>query len=364
MTTQTRSKAIATPRVRVDRAEARRWGRSALILGGLSVALAVVALLALMVGPEYVSPASVLGMALQGLPVHPARAWSDTDVAIITQLRLPRMWTAAMVGAALAATGTAFQALFRNPLADPGIIGTSAGASVGAIVAFVLPVQGAFLGFGLVPLAAFVGALAATLFVYALARVGGRLPSTTLLLAGFAVSSILDAAAALVETLSDQLRQMYTWLLGSVAYNTGEQLVVAAPLLILGVLGLLALSGDLNVLTLGDEQAHYLGLRVTQRRVLILMLGALLTSVAVALGGLIALVGLLVPHIARLLVGANHRLLLPASLLIGAIFLLVVDMAARMLLQPQELPVGIITALIGAPWFLVLLRRKRGEYTF
>jgi len=358
------SKAVAAPRVRAGRVGARRWGRSALVLGGLSVALAVVALLAVLVGPEYVSPANVIGMALQWLPAHPARRWSELDLTIITQVRLPRVFTAIMVGGALAAAGTAFQALFRNPLADPGIVGTSAGASMGAVLALALPVQIVWLGYSLVSLAAFAGAFGTMLLVYALARVGGRLPSTTLLLAGFAVSAAFNALSALIETLSDRLREMYVWLLGDLANNSGVPLLLAAPLILIGVVGLLALAGDLNVLLLGDEQAHYLGLRVTQRRLLILVFGSLLTSVAVALGGLIAFVGLLVPHITRLLFGANHRLLLPASLLLGAIFLLVVDMAARMLLQPQELPVGVITALIGAPWFLVLLRRKRGEYTF
>ncbi len=356
--------AFAAARARSCHAGVRHWGKPALVLGGLSTALIGVVLLSVLIGEQPIAPASVVGMALQSFPLHPVRTWSDQDLVIITQVRLPRIITAIVVGSALATTGVAFQALFRNPLADPGIVGTSAGASVGVSVAFILPVQGAFLGFGLVPLAAFIGALAATVVVYLLALVGGRLPSTTLLLAGFAISSVLDAVSALLETLSDQLRQMYSWLLGSVALNTGEQLTVATPLLAVGVLGLLALSRDLNILTLGDEQAHYLGVRVTQRRLLILMLGALLTSVAVALGGLIALVGLLVPHITRLLIGADHRLLLPASLLTGGIFLVIVDMVARMIIQPQELPVGLITALIGGPWFIMLLRRKKGEYTF
>lgn len=358
------SETIAAPRARVRRAGARRWGRPALVLAGLSAALAVVSVLAVLVGEEPIAPADVLGMALQWLPIHPARTWSDLDLTIVTQVRLPRVFTAILVGGALATAGTAFQALFRNPLADPGIVGTSAGASMGAIIALMLPVQAVWLGYSFVSLAAFAGAFGTMLLVYALARVGGRLPSTTLLLAGFAVSAIFNALSALIETLGDRLREMYIWLLGDLGNASGEPLYIAAPLVLLGVAGLLALAGDLNVLLLGDEQAHYLGLRVTQRRLLILVLGSLLTSVAVALGGLIAFVGLLVPHIARLLFGANHRLLLPASLLLGSIFLLVVDVAARMLLQPQELPVGVVTALVGAPWFLALLRRKRGEYTF
>jgi iron complex transport system permease protein len=358
------SRAVAAPRTAAAGTRLRRLGRPALVLGGLGLALLATAILAIGLGEEYVPPREVLGIALQWLPVHPARTWSDVDLTIITLVRLPRILTAMLVGGSLAVAGAAFQALFRNPLADPGIVGTSAGASMGAVLALTLPVQVVWLGFSFVSVAAFACALGTMLLVYGLARVGGRLPSTTLLLAGFAVSATFNAIAALIEALSDRLREMYTWLLGSLANATIDQLAVACPLLALGTGGLILLSRDLNVLLLGDEQAHYLGLHVTQRRLLILALGSLLTGVAVALSGLIAFVGLLVPHIARLLFGANHRLLLPASLLLGAIFLLLVDTVARLVLAPQELPIGLITALIGAPWFLVLLRRKKGEYLF
>jgi iron complex transport system permease protein len=202
------------------------------------------------------------------------------------------------------------------------------------------------------------------LVVYSLARVGSKLPSTTLLLAGFAVTAGLNAAAAMIEMLSDRLREMYTWLLGNLDLTTGTQLVGAIPVLAVGLVGLLVLAGDLNVLLLGDEQSTYLGLNVAQRRLAILVLGSLLTSMAVALGGMIAFVGLLVPHIARLLFGANHKLLLPASALLGAILMVVVNTVAHLVLAPQVLPIGLITALLGAPWFIFLLRRKKGEYTF
>lgn len=178
------------------------------------------------------------------------------------------------------------------------------------------------------------------------------------------MTAALNAAAAMIEMLSDRLREMYTWLLGNLDLTTGTQLLTAMPVLAIGALGLLVLAGDLNVMLLGDEQSLYLGLNVTQRRLLILVFGSLLTSSAVALGGLIAFVGLLVPHIARLLFGANHRMLLPASALLGAILLVIVDTIAHLALAPQVLPVGLITALLGAPWFLILLRRKKGEYTF
>lgn len=342
----------------------RGLSRPALVLGGLTLLLVVVVLVVLNLGEVPIAPTTVLGMALQWLPVHPARTWSDLDVVIITQVRAPRIVTGIMVGGALAVAGAAFQALFRNPLADPGIVGTEAGASLGAIIALALPFQATWFGFSFVSVAAFAGALAAMLLVYALARVGGRLPSTNLLLAGFAVSATISAGTAAIEIFSDRVRDMYVWLLGSLENNTGEPLLVSLPLIAVGVVGLWVLAGDLNVMLLGDEQAQYLGLNVTQRRLLILALGSLLTSVAVALGGLIAFVGLLIPHATRLLFGPNHRLLIPASMLMGAIFLLVVDSVAHFALPSQELPVGLITALLGGPWFLILLRRKRGEYAF
>ena len=346
--------------------EHTRWrpGRTFAVLGGLSLVLAIVSVMAIGLGEEYISPRSVLGMALQWLPVHPARTWSDVDQTIITLYRLPQVLTAIMVGSALAVAGAAFQALFRNPLADPGIVGTSAGASLGAIIALALPIQVEWFGYSIVSLAAFAGAMGTMMLVYSLAQVGGRLPSTSLLLAGFAVSAGLNAAAALVEMLSDQLRQMYVWLLGNLDFTTGTQLLAATPIFLVGMAGLFLLAGDLNVLLLGDEQSTYLGLNVTQRRVAVLILGSLLTSMAVALGGMIAFVGLLVPHITRLLFGTNHRLLLPASALMGATLMVVVNTVAHLVLEPQVLPVGLITALLGVPWFLVLLRRKKGNYVF
>lgn len=347
-----------------SRSQSAAAASPALVLGGLGVLLLIAVVAALAVGEEYIAPSAIVGMALQWLPLHPAANWSDVDLTIITAIRLPRIVTSLLVGGSLGLAGAAFQGLFRNPLADPGIVGTSAGASLGAIVAFVLPVTDVWLGFSLVSLMAFAGALGGMLLVYMLARVGGRLPATTLLLAGFAVSAILNAASALIMVLNDRLREMYYWLLGSMADSTMQHLAIAAPVAAIAMVCLLALAGDLNVLLLGDEQSTYLGLDVSSRRLLILVLGSLLTGVAVALAGLVAFVGLLVPHLARLLFGANHRLLLPASTLLGALFLLLADTLARMVIAPQELPVGLVTAFVGAPWLLFLLRRARGTYTF
>ena len=357
------SRAATRSSVRVE-AVCPRTGHAFAVLGGLSLVLVFVSVVAIGLGEVYISPGSVLGMALQWFPVHPARTWSDVDQTIITEIRLPEVLTAIMVGSALSVAGAAFQALFRNPLADPGIVGTSAGASLGAIIALSLPIQIEWLGYSVVSLAAFAGAMGTMLLVYSLARFGGKLPSTSLLLAGFAVSAGLSAAAAMVETLSNELRQMYVWLLGSLDFTTSSQLLAAMPIFFVGLAGLFILSGDLNVMLLGDEHSAYLGLNVAQRRLAILVLGSLLTSIAVALGGTIAFVGLLVPHVTRMLFGTNHRLLLPASALMGASLMVVVNTIAHLILAPQVLPVGLITALLGAPWFLLMLRRKKGTYVF
>jgi len=358
------TRAAVSQTVTATRVRHLRRSRPYLVLGVLSLVLLVVSVAAIGLGEVYISPSAVLGMALQWLPVHPARTWSDVDQVIIVLYRLPRVITAVLVGASLSMAGAAFQALFRNSLADPGIVGTSAGAGLGAVLALSLGIQIEWLGFSLVSLAAFGGALATMVLVYSLARVGGKLPSTTLLLAGFAVSAGLNAVTALIELQSSQLRPMYTWMLGSLDFTTSTQLLVTLPVLAVSMVGLLVLAGDLNVLLLGEEQAAYLGLNVTQRRFIILVFGSLLTSVAVSLGGMIAFVGLLVPHISRLLFGTNHRLLLPACALLGASLMVVVDTVAHLVMAPQVLPVGLITALLGAPWFVVLLRRKKGEYTF
>ena len=258
---------------------------------------------------------------------------------------------AALVGLALASAGTLFQALLRNPLADPYVVGTSGGASLGAIIGTRLsqPIQ--VHGFGLVPLAAFAGALAAVTLVYGLARVGGRTPMVTVLLAGLAVSTLFVYTVSLLLVLADpvqlSLPRLYAWLLGGVSVTSWSQLTVVGPMIALTALAAGLLGRSLNALSLGEEAAARLGLSVERDKRLIIVAGSLLTAAAVSISGLVGFVGLVVPHVIRLLCGPDHRLLLPAAGLAGASFLVVADLLARALLPPLELPVGILTAFLA-----------------
>ncbi len=274
----------------------------------------------------------------------------------------------ALVGAALATAGVLFQGLLRNPMADPYIIGTSAGAALGATIAMMLPLNQAFLGFGLVPMAAFVGAMGTVILVYNLARVGGKTPIISMLLAGFVVSSLLAAIMAFMismsERLSLNLQSIYSFLMGHVSVTSWSQIAVIAPLVIGGIIYSRLFAFHLNAFSLGEEGAAYLGIEVERDKILILALGSMLTAAAVSISGLVGFVGLVVPHAVRLSFGPDHRLLLPASALAGGAFVVIADLLARILLAPVEIPVGVITAIIGAPFFLYLLRRTRREYAF
>lgn len=290
---------------------------------------------------------------------------SPQEVAIVMDVRLPRVVAAAMVGAGLALAGAIFQGLLRNPLADPYVIGTAAGAALGATLAILASAGVAAWGFIPIPLAAFLGALLAVSIVYRVSLIGSRTSIITLLLAGFAVSSVLTAGMAFLWLLNDvTLKRTIYWTMGGFSGSGWKELAVVVPLLLGAGLASRFFTTDLNALLLGEEVAAHLGVEVERRKLLLLALGSLLTAAAVSISGLIGFVGLIVPHIARLLFGPEHRTLLPASALVGAIFLILADLFSRTLLAPQEIPVGIITAVFGAPFFLWLLRRHKREYIF
>ena len=294
--------------------------------------------------------------------------WQPTEETIVFQVRLPRVLGGALVGAALSTAGVLFQGLLRNPMADPYIIGTASGAAFGATLAMLLPLSVVFYGFGLVPIAAFLGALAAVLIVYRLARFGGKAPIVSMLLAGFVVSSFLVAIVMLLLTMSDRLglrlQQVFSFLMGGISVTYWQQIAIISPLVVIGIVGAQLFAGHLNAFSVGEEGAAYLGINVEREKILILGIGSLLTACAVSIGGLIGFVGLIIPHAMRLILGPNHRLLLPASALAGASFLMLSDLLARTLLSPAEIPVGVLTAIIGAPFFIYLLRRMRREYAF
>lgn len=341
--------------------------RAWLVLGGGVAALLVVGTVAVAAGSVGISVGDTLGiLGHRLLGLGGAGTWSPQAQTIILELRLPRVLTAMLVGGGLAMAGTTFQALLRNPLADPYIIGTAAGASLGAVAGLVLPalvpslalaVAGTWLGIGVIQVLAFVGALGTVLAVFAITR-AARGGSVTLLLTGYAVSSILAAAVALLmHVAGNRLGVIFAWLMGALDGASWGSLAIAAPLVLASLVVLLLRWRRLNVLLLGDTQATHLGIDVGRERFLLTILASLATSAVVAIAGTIGFIGLVVPHVLRLAIGPDHRLLLPASLLYGAVLLALADLLARL---AGGIPVGVITALVGAPFFLWLLARSRG----
>ncbi len=328
--------------------------------------LLVVALLAgVLLGPARVTPAGLAATLAEALGWAPLPAQHASNAAILGVVRAPRVLLAAMLGAGLAVAGAVMQGLFRNPLADPGLIGVSAGAALAAVGAIVLgPAlfgsRAGGLGLWLLPMAAFAGGLGATVVIARLATRGGVTGVSTLLLAGVAVNALCGALTGLLVFMADdrQVRDITFWMLGSLAGARWVHLPVAATLVLLPALAMLALARPLNALTLGEREAFHLGLRVESTKRLAVALAAVAVSAGVALAGMIGFVGLVVPHLVRLMLGADHRLLLPGSALLGASLMVLADLAARSLAAPAELPVGVVTALIGAPFFLWLLRNR------
>lgn len=332
----------------------------ATVMLGLVGVLALAVLLSVGLGAASLTPGQVLAVLAThtpwGVPV------SSADAAIVWDLRLPRILLAALVGAGLAATGAAFQGLFRNSLADPFVVGASGGAALGATLAIAIGLRFSAVGFGPVPLAAFVGALLAVAVVYVVAESGGQAPAVALLLAGATLGTLLSALVSLVMILNDRtVREVMAWLLGGFGGRSWPQLLASGPYLCAGLAGIWLLARPLDALACGDDTAQGLGLPMTRARGAIVAVASLTTAAAVAAGGIIGFVGLIAPHAARLLFGADHRRLIPASALLGALLLLVADDLARTVAAPLEIPVGIVTAVLGAPFFLYLLKTCQQE---
>jgi iron complex transport system permease protein len=340
----------------------RRTLAWSLALGALLVAVIVVSAA---LGYADIGPLEVSLVLLNGIRVPTLEggtiAWlrpfhfevADTTTLIIRQIRLPRILLGALVGFALALAGTVMQGFFRNPMADPSIIGVSSGAAVGAVAFIVIPLsapigQAAF---------AFAGALIAAFLVYAIATEGGRTPVATLLLAGVALQTFLGAVISFLLLQADEnLETAIYWLMGHLHNSTWGRIRLALPVVAVLFVVLLAHARELNVLLLGEADAHALGIDVERTKRLLLATSSVVTAAAVAVSGVIGFVGLIVPHAMRLVVGPDHRILLPTSALAGATFLVATDTAARS--GPTELPVGIVTAALGAPFFLYLLRTR------
>ena len=332
-------------------------GRTTLTLGLGVVLVIAAAAAAVLAGTSGIGVGDAVAIVVHRLTGIGPVTWPSSAETIVWELRLPRVLAGMVVGAGLACAGAVFQALLRNPLADPYIIGPAAGASLGAVAALLLPVAAVgWLGLGLVQLLAFIGGLVAVAVVFTVARGQGGTPVVTLLLAGYAVSSLLSAAVAvLIFNAGERLGAVISWLLGSLAGASWARVGFAAPLIVISFSLLLVRWRSLNALLLGEAQAGHIGVDVEREKRILVGLAALATSAGVAISGTIGFVGLVVPHLVRLAVGPDHRLLLPASMLYGAALLVLADLGARI---AGGIPVGVVTALIGAPFFLWLLRRS------
>lgn len=291
---------------------------------------------------------------------------SQTSAVIIMQIRLPRVICGALVGAALATAGVIYQGIFRNPMADPYVIGAMSGASLGSALVIVLGVGVALLGVNTLQIFAFFGSILTVLLVYTISRRGSRVPVTMLLLTGIAITYFQSAIVTFLQVIaSDRLLHGLTfWLIGSLAPTENWLRVWSIlPLIIIGVFISYLYTRDLNILALGEDQAQHLGVETDKVKKILLICGALLTAAAVSISGLIGFVGLIIPHLTRVLIGPDHRVLLPTSAVIGASFLMICDAIARVIMGTGEAPVGVITALSGGPFFIYLLRRRQKGYT-
>lgn len=334
---------------------------------GFGLAAAVVlallgaALLGVVIGSVAIPPQAVVELLLARLAGLPTTvAYPPAYATILFEIRLPRVTLMALTGAALASAGASYQGLFRNPLADPYLIGVAAGAGLGATVALVFQLPNTFLGLSALPVSAFAGAIITVGLVVLSAQVGRTMPVSTTLLAGVAIGAFASAITTFIMLRStDGLRRSFNWLLGGYAGGGWQPVLIILPYLAVGLAALQLNARTLNVLQLDEEQARQLGINVERVKLTLIVAATLMTAAVVAFGGLIGFVGLIVPHALRMIGGPDYRRLIPLSAIGGAAFLILADLVARTVLAPQELPVGIVTALAGAPFFVLLLRRLK-----
>lgn len=335
--------------------------RPAWVAGGLALAL-IAAALGLVIGPTSIPLVGTLLEALnQALPFSIDSGLNSSQQSVVSTLRLPRVVLGSLVGASLATSGAVYQGVFRNPLADPYLLGIAAGGGLGATIAFVNDWGDGAGAFDGVQLGAFAGALLAVVMTWAVGVAGDReQPTTTLILAGVAVAAFFTAfQTALQQRNSEDIRQIYTWVLGGLRTSGWTEVAQLLPVAVV-LLALLSFSGRaLDIMAVGDEEAAMLGLPVRRVRIGLVAAASLLTAAAVAVSGLIGFVGLIIPHAVRLVCGPSFRVIVPLSLLVGAAFMVLCDLAARTVLTPAEIPIGVVTAFFGAPFFIFILRTSR-----
>lgn len=286
----------------------------------------------------------------------------ESNIFIVLSIRLPRILLAAIVGSVLAVVGTTYQAIFKNPMADPYVMGVSSGAAFGATIGILLKLNVGILGFGTTSILAFAGALITTFIVYNLARVGNKISTTSILLAGIVMSSILSSGISIMMIFNhDELARIVNWTMGSFNSASWEQIVVIIIPVALGLIFLVSLSREMNAMVLGEEDAQNIGVNVERVKKIILITASLLSACVVSVSGIIGFVGIIVPHLFRLIFGADHKVILPVSAIGGGIFLLISDTIARTIVPGFEIPVGVITSLFGGPFFLYLLKKSKSR---
>jgi len=314
-------------------------------------------------GFSQISFSTVLRILIKNVPILGSFSRfndiSHIDEIIIMQIRLPRIMGGAITGAALTVAGVTYQGIFRNPMADPYVIGASSGAALGAACAIVFGLGFSVLGLNSIPVFAFITSLLVVLIVYNVAKVGTRVPHTNLLLSGIAMSVLISSMVTFLHVIAgEKLQVLIFWLMGSFSYVEWGDIWSVVPLITVGIAVTYVYSKNLNLLILGDEEAQHLGVNVEHVKKVLIAASALVTASAVSLAGLIGFIGIIVPHITRILFGPDHRVLVPTSAILGASFMVLCDALARVLMSPAELPVGVITSIAGAPFFLYLLRKN------
>jgi iron complex transport system permease protein len=321
-----------------------------------------VSILSLAIGSISIPVQTVLQLLAGKLGLASTPAGTELFSTILFELRLPRTILIALTGAALAGSGAAYQGLFRNPLADPYLIGVASGAGLGAVIAMSVHWPAQLLGMYTIPISAFLAGMITVVLVYSIARIGKTVPTTNLLLAGVTVSSFCTALTSfLMLRAHNELRRAITWLLGGSTLTGWDPVIAVLPYILVGLTSLIFLAYPLNVLQFGEDQAQQLGLNVNTVKTLIVLAASLTAASAVAFSGIIGFVGLIVPHLVRILWTTDYRKVIPLSLGMGMVVLLITDILSRVILPQQEIPLGIITALAGAPFFLWVLRRSKQQ---
>lgn len=335
----------------------QKWkGLSAIV--ALSVILFSIVIASMLIGSADIPLIAVINLLLPGIPFPEIPAIDTLNASIIIfSIRLPRILMAGLVGAALAVAGAAYQGMFHNPLADPYLTGISQGAALGAVIGFLLPGN---MTASLIPFLAFLGAILCVFAVYSIARVGKTVPLTTLILAGVAVGAFLASITSYLTIIAgDRVHGIIFWLLGTFSLADWWRVTIIAPYILVGIVIICLYARPLNVMQLDEEQARQLGINVERVKLILLAAATLATGAAVCFCGIIGFVGIIIPHLIRILFGPDHRLLLPLSVLAGASFLILADTISRSIMSPSEIPVGIITALIGVPFFLYILNSRK-----